>query len=108
MRKIVLVCNGGMSTSLLTNAMREAAEKEGYDCTVNAYGVPNAGKFIEEADIVLVGPQISFEVPSLQAKFPGQTFMVVDTMDYGLMKGKKVLHQVQRLLGDREAKAPEK
>ena len=84
--------------------MREAAENENYDCTINAYGVSVASKQIEEADIVLVGPQIGFEVPSLQAKFPNQKFMIVDSMDYGLMKGKKVLHQAQRLLGDREKK----
>lgn len=104
MRKIVLVCNGGMSTSLLTNAMREAAEAEGYDCTINAYGVAAATKYIEEADIVLVGPQIAFEIPQLQAKFPNQTFLEIDTLDYGLMKGKKVLHFAQRHLGDRAKK----
>lgn len=104
MRKIVLVCNMGMSTSLLMNAMRETAEAEGYDCTINAYGVQSASKQIEEADIVLVGPQIAYELPELKKKFPDQTFFEVDSTDYGLMKGKKVLHQVQRVLGDREPK----
>lgn len=102
MRNIVLVCNGGMSTSMLMNAMKEAAENENYECSISAYGVSVASKQITEADIVLVGPQISYEIPQLKAKFPNQTFMEVDSLDYGLMKGKKVLHQVQRKLGDRE------
>lgn len=104
MRKIVLVCNGGMSTSLLTNTMREAAEAEGYECTINAYGVTAASKHIQEADIVLVGPQIAYEIPQLQSQFPNQTFLEVDSLDYGLMKGKKVLHFAQRHLGDRAKK----
>ena len=108
MRKIVLVCNMGMSTSLLMNAMRETAEAEGYDCTINAYGVQKAAKEIEEADIVLVGPQIAYELPELRKQFQDQTFFEVDSTDYGLMKGKKVLHQVQRALGDREPKKEDK
>ena len=104
MRNIVLVCNAGMSTQMLTNAMREAAQAEEYDCTINAYGVSVASKQIEEADIVLVGPQIAFEIPSLKEKYPNKIFMEVDSMDYGLMKGKKVLHQAQRILGDRAPK----
>ena len=102
MRKIVLVCNAGMSTSLLTNAMRKAAKQEGYDCEIDAYGVRVASKQIREADIVLVGPQIAFDLPQLKKDFPDQTFMEVDSVDYGLMRGEKVLHQVQKVLKDRE------
>ena len=32
MRKVVLLCAAGMSTSLLVNKMRDAAKEEGYDC----------------------------------------------------------------------------
>ena len=89
-----------MSTALLTYAMRDAAKKENYECTIDAYGVRVAGKQIKEADVVLVGPQIAFDLPRLKNEYPDQTFMEVDTEDYGLMRGEKVLHQVQKLLGD--------
>lgn len=102
MRKIVLVCNAGMSTALLTYAMRDAAKKENYECTIDAYGVRVADKQIREADVVLVGPQIAFDLPRLKAQYPDQTFMEVDTEDYGLMRGEKVLHQLQKLLGDQK------
>lgn len=89
-----------MSTSLVTNAMRKAAKKENYDCSINAYGVRAASRQIAEADIVLVGPQISFDLPNLKKQYPDQTFMEVDSEDYGLMRGEKILHQVQKILGD--------
>ena len=38
MKKIVLFCAGGMSTSLLVNKMREAAAKQGKEYDINAYG----------------------------------------------------------------------
>jgi PTS system cellobiose-specific IIB component len=102
MRNIILVCNAGMTTALLTNAMRKAAAKENYECEIHAYGVRAAAKQIREADIVLIGPQISFELPQLKIDFPDTNFMEVNTEDYGLMRGAKVLHQVQKALGDSE------
>ena len=36
MKKILLMCNAGMSTSMLVSKMREAAEAQGYDCTIEA------------------------------------------------------------------------
>ena len=70
MRNIVLVCNMGMSTSLMVNKMRAAAKAEGYDCQINAYALQKAAKEIEAADIILVGPQLSFELPKLKTRFP--------------------------------------
>ena len=34
---IVLVCEHGASTSMLTTRMRDAAKKEGIDASINAY-----------------------------------------------------------------------
>ena len=42
MRKVVLLCAAGMSTSLLVNKMRDAAKEEGYDCEINAYALATA------------------------------------------------------------------
>ena len=39
MRKIVLLCNAGLSTSMLVDKMRKEAEAIGYECTINAYPV---------------------------------------------------------------------
>lgn len=100
MRNIVLVCNMGMSTSLMVNKMRAAAKAEGYECEINAYAMQKASKEIEAADIVLVGPQLSFELPKLQAKFPDKKIMAIAMQDYGRMDGAKVLATVKQTLGD--------
>ena len=83
MRNIVLVCNMGMSTSLMVNKMRAAAKAEGYDCQINAYALQKAAKEIEAADIILVGPQLSFELPKLKTKFPAKTIMAITMPGYG-------------------------
>lgn len=98
MKNIILLCNMGMSTSLMVNKMREAAEKEGYECKVNAYALQNSVDVIEEADIILVGPQIDFELKRLRSDYPHKLFEAIATADYGRMDGAKVLQHVKGLL----------
>lgn len=100
MRNIVLVCNMGMSTSLMVNKMRAAAKEQGYECEVNAYALQKAEKEIAAADIILVGPQIAFEMPKIKAKFPDKTVEAIAMQDYGRMDGAKVLARVKEVLGD--------
>lgn len=62
MKKIVLFCAGGMSTSLLVNKMREAAAKQGKEYDINAYGYGSEEKHAPDADCILLGPQIRFNL----------------------------------------------
>ena len=98
MRKVVLLCAAGMSTSLLVNKMRDAA-KEGYDCEINAYALATA-KEHTDADVVLLGPQVRFGLNNVKKDLPGIPVEAIDMQAYGTMNGKKVIAQVKKLLGD--------
>lgn len=100
MRNIVLVCNMGMSTSMMVGKMRTAAQNTNYECKINAYALQKAAKEIEAADIILVGPQMAFEVPNLRSKYPDKNIMAIDMADYGRMDGAKVLEKVKATLED--------
>lgn len=100
MRNIILLCNMGMSTSLMVNRMKAAAGKTGYECEIKAYALQKVGKVIETADILLVGPQIEYEIPRLREEYPGKRFESIDIADYGRMNGEKVLEHVKKVLGD--------
>lgn len=99
-RNIVLLCNMGMSTSLLVNKMRAAAQEVGYDCEINAYALQEADEIVDMADCLLIGPQISFELPRLKTTYPDKLVEAIDMLDYGKMDGKKVLNHVKEILGD--------
>lgn len=101
MRNIVLLCNMGMSTSLMVNRMKEAAAKSGYQCEIGAYALQQANEIIPKADILLVGPQISFELPRLRVAYPDKIIEAIEMMDYGKMDGAKVLKHVKDVLGDK-------
>lgn len=62
MKRIILICSGGMSTSFLVSKMHAAAAAEAFECEIEAYGMAAADAVIPAADVVLLGPQIDPEL----------------------------------------------
>ncbi|MBQ1607830.1 MAG: PTS sugar transporter subunit IIB [Lachnospiraceae bacterium] len=100
MRNIALMCSQGMSTSMMVQRMQEAAATEGYECTIEAYSVSEVDEVKKVADVILLGPQVRFQLKKLQDKCEGIPMDVIDQMDYGMMNGQKVLAQAKKLLGE--------
>ena len=93
MTNIVLVCAGGMSTSLMVNKMKAAADESEADCNIVAM---SADEFIDDevdADILLIAPQLAWRTDELKEACEDRvkTIMAIETADYGLMKGDNVL-----------------
>ncbi len=99
MKNIVLFCAAGMSTSLLVSKMRAAAQAKGFECEINAHGLSEARQYGPDADIILLGPQVSYKLKETQALFPDKIVETIDMMDYGMMNGEKVMTHVIEVLG---------
>ena len=98
MKRILLVCNAGMSTSLLVTKMNEAATELNVEVKIWAVPSSEALENFEHADICLVGPQIRFMV----SKFKNSTDIPVEPIDmilYGRMDGKSVLQRALDVIG---------
>jgi cellobiose PTS system EIIB component len=100
MRKIILLCNMGMSTSMMVNRMREAAEKEGYECLIEAHSLSQAEEVAKDADCILVGPQVKFQINKIQNVCPNVPIKDIDMLNYGTMNGEATLRQAKELIGD--------
>ncbi len=100
MKKIVLICVAGMSTSLLVSHMRDAAKADNYECQINAYPIANAPAVIPEADIVLLGPQVKYMSNKLKAEYPEKIIEAIDMRVYGMIDGKGALAQARRIMGE--------
>lgn len=100
MKRIVLFCAGGMSTGILVNNMRKAAEAAGKEYSIDAYGLSEADDRGPEADVILVGPQVRYALDGLKEKFPNKPIEVIDVRTYGMMKGDVVLQTAMKLMGD--------
>lgn len=99
MRKIVLLCAAGMSTSALVRKMKEAANDSGYECEISAHPVAEAKNY-SDADYILLGPQVRYRLKEVQGQLPDNKVEVIDMKDYGMMNGKAVLDHVRGVLGD--------
>lgn len=101
MRKNRLFCGGGFSTSLLVNKMKAYADSIGYDCTIDSHSYAQVEEYGNDADIVLLGPQIKYEMANIKAKLkPDVMVEAIDMKAYGLMDGKAVIDHVKYVLGD--------
>lgn len=100
MKKIVLLCNQGMSTSALVMKMREVVERNNLDYQVNAYSVDSAESSASDADVILLGPQIRYKKNDVQKLFPDKPVDVIDMAVYGMLDGKKVVVQARKLMGE--------
>ena len=89
--KILLICSAGMSTSLLVTKMNKEAEKQGIATEIWALGASEAKKKLDEADIILLGPQVRFMKNDL-TKLTKVPVEVIDMRAYGAMNGEKVLN----------------
>lgn len=100
MKKILLCCAAGMSTSLLVTKMRSAAKEIGVETTIEAVAVDKFRDYVKEYDVFLLGPQVRFKKGDLEkiAKEYNKNLDVINMMDYGTMNGKKVLEHALTLI----------
>lgn len=95
---ILLVCSAGMSTSLLVSRMLDAAKKRGLDIQIEAHPVAETEMYGTQADMILLGPQVRFQLQNIRSLFSEKPVEVIDTRDYGMMNGEKVLNHVLEVL----------
>lgn len=102
MYNIVLVCMHGASTDLLARKMMKAAEGEQVPANINAYPDTKLDVYIEDADIVLVGPQLAYRVDGYKKKYETKRIpiLAINTMDYGMMDGEKILKNAIRIIDE--------
>ncbi|MGL6108350.1 PTS sugar transporter subunit IIB [Romboutsia sp.] len=93
MKRIMLACSAGMSTSLLVTKMEAAAKEQNLDVKIWAIPEANLANEIENCDVVLLGPQVRFMLSKATeiAKPFGISVEVINMMHYGTCNGAEVL-----------------
>lgn len=102
MKRITLVCAGGMSTSLLVTKMRAAAIKMSIEVHIEAVAENKFKEYADKTDILLLGPQVGFMLEELSSLYvaKGMVVEVIDSVDYGMMNGEKVLLHALNMIKD--------
>jgi len=99
MINIVLFCSTGLSTNLLVKKMEQAAKEKDLMIKVASYPESVMKKYIDGADVVLVGPQVRHALLEIKEVCDEHhvPMEAISVRDYGTMDGEKILSQALRL-----------
>ena len=79
--------------------MQKEAASRGMDATIEARPMNEAMDHINEADIILLGPQIGYAKGDFEKAVDGRIpVTVIPMVDYGRMNAPKILDDVAALL----------
>lgn len=100
MKKIFLCCAAGMSTSMVVNKMKQAAAQKGIEVDITAVGMEEFESTLGNYDCCLLGPQIKYKFDDFKkkAEAQGKPIAVINSMDYGMMRGDKILTDALAML----------
>lgn len=95
-RKILLICAGGMSTSLLMKKMEKYAKEKGIALKIQAVGMSDYEDVYKEYDVILLGPQVSYKKAEITdtTKMP---LAVIAAYDYAIGNAENIFKQVDVL-----------
>jgi len=102
MKKILLCCAAGMSTSIVVKKMQQAAITKGIESEIIAVGMEEFESTLKDFDCCLLGPQIKYKYEDFKkvALREGKPIAIINSMDYGMLKGEKILDDALKMIGD--------
>lgn len=94
--RVLVICGQGMSTSLLVQNMYRYAQEGD---SIKAASAGELKDFIQDVDVILVGPQIRYKLKSLQALAQAHSVKIamIDARAYGRLDGAIAYQQSYQL-----------
>lgn len=97
MKKILVCCNTGVSTSLLVSKMRQHAEGYAANVEIEAEPLSKAIEHLSDADVILLGPQIGFAKAQIE-QASTTPVAIIDSEDYANADAPKILAEALKLM----------
>ncbi|KRL11357.1 PTS sugar transporter subunit IIB [Schleiferilactobacillus perolens] len=101
--RILLSCSGGMSSSLIAEALSDEAKKRSVDLAVDATGSESVADDLDEKqyDAVLLAPQTVYRKDAIKAEADSHhiPFLMIPRLMYSPLQAGKLLDLVNEKLG---------
>ena len=97
MKKVLVCCNTGVTTSLLVTKIRAVAEARGLEIEIEASPMATAADHIAEADVVLLGPQVGYAKEAFE-EAGAKNVRVITTEDYATQNADDILDSIEGVL----------
>lgn len=97
MKKVLMICTFGMSTSMFTNKINQLAKENNIPVEVYARGEGDIEHELEteEISLLLIGPQAAYIEDMIRERVAGKVPVdVIDSDDFGKQRAGKVLKQI--------------
>ena len=98
--KILLVCAGGMSTSILMKKMEKYWKENGMDLEIKAVGLGEYQDVYKDFDIVMMGPQVSYRIKEVREN-TGLPCAPIESFDYAIANCPNIMSLAQKLYAER-------
>lgn len=95
--KVIMVCSGGMSSSMIVDAVKKEAAKENFDLEIVAVGTEAFENEIADYDLGLVAPQVRHRLDKFKkvGEAVNKPVDVIDPMGYTPIGAPKILKQIK-------------
>lgn len=110
--KILLVCYGGLSTSILVNAMKKAISEsvkfKDKGIVIEAWGKDEYMNNLDGTECILLGPQVSMILEEVKNVVKNKNYnipvLVIDKDNYGMMAAVPILGQAFKAIKENREK----
>ena len=94
--KVLLICAAGMSTSILMKKMEQYASDQGFELAIKAVGVMEYQDYVNDYDVVLLGPQVSYKLDSVKSTVT-KPVASIPAMEYAIGDCKKIFQLIEEI-----------
>lgn len=95
--KVLLVCAGGMSTSILMKKLEKYADEKGIDFEIAAVGLSAYKDVWKDYDCILMGPQVSYRKDDIVKEVDIPVDVILPA-DYGIGNCDHIFTQLHKML----------
>lgn len=98
--RILLVCGSGASSGFMAANMRKAASKMGLDAEIVARSESEIENYIDEIDVLMVGPHLAYILDEVEEYTHGTNVKVILMKGeyYSTLNGEKAIEHLQEEL----------
>ena len=95
MLTVTMICNLGMSSSLLVKKMSEYAVEKGVEIDIDAAPFDKMGERTNRTDILLIGPQVRHLYKKIMSEYADRipVIQVMNMSHYALLKAKEIFDE---------------
>lgn len=103
-KKILLVCGSGASSGFMAANMRKAAAAKGLDFNIMAKSESEIENYIDEIDVLMVGPHLAYILDDVEEYTEGYDIPVIlmKAEYYSSLNGEQAINHLLEIIDDKK------